>query len=102
MFNVNGFKATLIQNNRTTTEDDYYDDQNKKEVEIKVCPYNVDQTVKFGIYTVPEATGYFIVKANTEVKEGDELIIKGHTYSILKVQDDWIWNKVANIILAVK
>lgn len=102
MFNVNGFKATLIQNNRTTTDDDYYDDQNKKEVEIKVCPYNVDQAVKFGINTVPEATGYFIVKANTEVKEGDELIIKGHTYSILKVQDDWIWNKVANIILAVK
>ena len=49
MFNVNGFKATLIQNNRTTTSDDYYDDQNKKEVEIKVCPYNVDQAIKFGI-----------------------------------------------------
>lgn len=102
MFNVNGFKATLIQNNRTTTSDDYYDDQNKKEVEIKVCPYNVDQTVKFGEYTVPEATGYFITKAKTDVKEGDELVIHGHTYSILKVQDDWLWNKVANIILAVK
>ena len=33
MFNVNGFKATLVQNNRTTTNDDYYDDQDKKEVE---------------------------------------------------------------------
>ena len=102
MFNVNGFKATLIQNNRTTTSEDYYDDQNKKEVEIKVCPYNVDQAVKFGINTVPEATGYFITKAKTDVKEGDELTIAGRTYSILKVQDDWIWNKVANIILAVK
>ena len=69
---------------------------------IKVCPYNVDQTVKFGIYSVPEATGYFIAKAGTDVKEGDELTIAGHTYSILKVQDDWIWNKVANLILAVK
>jgi hypothetical protein len=29
-------------------------------------------------------------------------VIHGHTYSILKVQDEWIWNKVANIILAVK
>lgn len=102
MFNVNGFKATLVQNNRTTDELNYYDDQNKKQVEIKVCPYNVDQAVKFGEYTTPEATGYFITKANVEVQEGDELIINGHTYSILKVQDDWIWNKVANIILAVK
>ena len=102
MFNVNGFKATLVQNNRTTSDLDYYDDQDKKEIEIKVCPYNVDQTIKFGEYTTPEATGYFITKANVEVQEGDELIINGHTYSILKVQDDWIWNKVANIILAVK
>lgn len=102
MFNVNGFKATLIQNNRTTTNDDYYDDQNKQEVQIKVCPYNVDQSIRFGEYTTPEATGYFITKAKTDVKEGDELVINGHRYSILKVQDDWIWNKVANIILAVK
>lgn len=102
MFNVNGLKAKLIQNNRTSTSDDYYDDQNKKEIEIKVCPYNVDQAIKFGINTVPEATGYFITKANVKVLEGDELIIANRTYSILKVQDDWIWNKVANIILAVK
>lgn len=102
MFNVNGFKATLVQNNRTTTNDDYYDDQDKKEIEIKVCPYNVDQSIRFGEYTTPEATGYFIVKAGTPVKEGDELIINEHRYSILDVQDNWIWNKVANIILAVK
>ena len=102
MFIVNGFKAILIQNNRTTTDDDYYDDQNKQRVGIKVCPYNVDQAVKFGVYTVPEATGYFITKARTDIQEGDEIEIHGHTYSILKVQDEWIWNKVANIILAVK
>lgn len=102
MFNVNGFKAKLIQNNRTTTNDDYYDDQNKTEINIKVCPYNVDQAIKFGEYTTPEATGYFITKAGYDIQEGDELVISGHTYSILKVQDDWIWNKVANIILAVK
>lgn len=100
MFNVNGFKATLIQNNRT--DSGYYDDQDKTEVSIKVCPYNVDMSVKFGTYTVPEATGYFIVKANTPVKEGDQLIIDNKTFSIIKVQDDWVWNKVANIILAVK
>ena len=100
MFNVNGLNAVLIQNNRN--ESDYYDDQDKQEVNIKVCPYNVDVNVKFGIYTVPEATGYFIVKANTPVKEGDQLVINGKTFSIIKIQDDWIWNKVANIILAVK
>ena len=101
MFNVNGFKATLIQNNRND-ENSYYDDQDKQEVEIKVCPYNVDLTVKFGTYTIPEATGYFITKAKVDVREGDQLIINDRTFSILKVQDDWIWNKIANIILAVK
>ena len=100
MFNVNGLPAVLIQNNRNTSS--YYDDQDKQQVNIKVCPYNVDMAVKFGINTVPEATGYFIVKAKTPVKEGDQLIIDGRTFSIIKVQDDWIWNKVANIILAVK
>lgn len=100
MFNVNGMRATLIQNNRNTSS--YYDDQDKQEVNIKVCPYNVDQAVKFGIYTIPEATGYFIVKKNTPVREGDQLQIGDRTFSIIKVQDEWIWNKVANIILAVK
>lgn len=100
MFNVNGMNATLIQNNRNTST--YYDDQDKQTINIKVCPYNVDQAVRFGIYTTPEATGYFIVKKNTPVREGDQLQIGDRTFSILKVQDEWIWNKVANIILAVK
>lgn len=100
MFNVNGMKATLIQNNRNTSG--VYDDQDKQQVQIKVCPYNVDIVDKFGIYTVPEATGYFIVKGNTPVKEGDQLVINDKTFSIIKVQDNWIWNKIANIILAVK
>lgn len=100
MFNVNGMSATLIQNNRTTS--DFYDDQDKTQIDIKVCPYNVDQAVKFGLYTIPEATGYFIVKAGTDVKEGDQIIFNNITYSILKVQDNWLWNKIANISLAVK
>ena len=100
MFNVNGFEATLIQNNRN--ESSVYDDDDKQEVTIKVCPFNADMTVRFGIYTVPEAEGYFIVKANTPVREGDQLIVGGRTFSIIKVKDNWIWNKVANIILAVK
>lgn len=100
MFNMNGMSATLIQNNRN--ESSVYDDQDKIELQIKVCPYNADQSVRFGEYTVPEATGYFIVKGNVPVREGDQLVFNGNTYSILKVQDNWIWNKVANIMLAVK
>lgn len=100
MFNVNGIPATLIQNNRN--ESSVYDDQDKQEVEIKVCPYNADISVRFGIDTVPEAKGYFIVKGNTPVKEGDQLIVGDRTFSIIDVKDNWIWNKVANIILAVK
>lgn len=102
MFNVNGFNATLIQNNRNTSDNAYYDDQDKKEITIKVCPYNIDGKIHFGENTVAEATGYFITKAKTDVQIGDELVIDGRTFSILEVKDDWIWNKIANIILAVK
>lgn len=100
MFNVNGIKAVLIKNNRNTSS--VYDDQDKTEQNIVVCPYNVDQAVKFGAYTVPEATGYFILKNTVDVKEGDQLSIGGHVYSIIDVQDDWIWNKIANYTVAVK
>lgn len=100
MFNVNGMPAVLIQNNRG--ESSYYDDQDKQEVNVVVCPYNVDQKVRFGMYTVPEAKGYFILKNTTDVKEGDQLIIGGKTFSILDVQDNWIWNKIVNFTVAVK
>lgn len=102
MFNVNGMPATLIQNNRTEDYDSVYDDQDKKEVDVVVCPYNVDQSVSFGIDTVPEATGYFVLKNTVDVKEGDQLVFNDETYSILDVQDNWIWNKLANYTIAVK
>lgn len=101
MFLTNGMKATLIQNNRSN-ENSPYDDQDKISVDIVVCPYNVDQAVRFGVYTVPEAKGYFIVKNTVDVKEGDQLVFNDITYSILDVQDNWIWNKIANYIIAVK
>lgn len=102
MFNVNGMPAVLIQNNRTSTSDDYYDDQNKQEVNIIVCPYNADVSVKFGTDTIAQAKGYFIVKGDTPVKEGDQIRIGDKTFSIIDLKDNWIWNKVANITLAVK
>lgn len=100
MFNVNGMSATLVQNNRTTSG--IYDDQDKTEIDIKVCPYNVDQAIKFSTYTIPEATGYFIVKTGTDVKEGDEILFRDNLYSVLKVEDNWLWNKIANIGVWVK
>lgn len=102
MFNVNGMPAVLIQNNRTSTSDDYYDDQNKQEINIIVCPYNADVSVKFGTDTIAQAKGYFIVKGDTPVKEGDQIRIGDKTFSIIDLKDNWIWNKVANITLAVK
>lgn len=100
MFITNGIPATLIQNNRSSSK--YYDDQDKKNVDVVVCPYNVDQDVRFGIYTVPEATGYYILKNCVDVKEGDQLVFNGRTYSILRVKDNWLWNKIANFTVAVK
>lgn len=102
MYNVNGKVATLVQFNRTNDDENIYDDQDTKELDIVVCPYNVDQAVRFGIYTVPEATGYFIIKSKVDVREGDQLIFNDEKYTILKVQDNWIWNKIANISIAVK
>lgn len=101
MYNVNGMKATLIQYNRNDV-DNIYDDKDTQTKDIVVCPYNVDQAIRYGIYTIPEATGYFIVKSNVDVKEGDQLIFEGITYTILKKYDNWIWNKLANINIAVK
>jgi len=100
MFITNGIPAILVQNNRKKSE--YYDDQDKTNVNVVVCPYNVDQKVNFGMYTVPEATGYYILKNCVDVKEGDQLIFGGNTYSILKVKDNWLWNKIANFTVAVK
>lgn len=100
MYITNGMSAILVKNNRN--ESGYYDDQDKVEEEVVVCPYNVDQDVRFGIYTVPEATGYYILKNCVDVREGDQLIFNNRTYSILRVKDNWIWNKVVNFTVAVK
>ena len=102
MYNVNGKVATLVQFNRTNDDENIYDDQDTKELDIIVCPYNVDQAERFGIYTIPEATGYFIIKSKVDVREGDQLIFNNNEYTILKVQDNWLWNKIANISIAVK
>ena len=102
MFNVNGIPAILIQNNRDTSVNAYYDDQDKQEVNIVLCPYNADVSDVFGVDTVAEAKGYFIVKAETPVNEGDQIIINDETFSVIGLKDNWIWNKVVNKTLAIK
>lgn len=111
MFLINGMKAKLIQFNRSD-DDNVFDDENRKEVIIKCCPYNVDQAINFGIYTVPEATGYYQVPRWVDVREGDQIIFLGgrlkdtrfreQVHTILKVQDEWLFNRVENYIIAVK
>ena len=101
MFLFNGFNATLIQNNRNNL-DDFYDDEDKQEVNVKVIPYDQENSIRFDIYSVPEATGYFVLPRNTDVKEGDQIIYNGRKYSILKIQDNYLFNRIENIIVVVK
>lgn len=100
MFLVNAMKGKLIKYNRGQTG--VYDDEYTKEVPIKLCPYNQDVRVAFGVYTVPEAEGYYIVKSNVDVQEGDQITFMGRTYTVLKVKDNWIWNRIENYTVAVK
>ena len=100
MFLTNGMKADLIQYNRNSSQ--YYDDEDKQTLKIKVIPYNVDDAIRFGMYTVPEATGYFIVKRNTPIKEGDQIVFRNKTYTVLKVSDNWIFNRIESLEIAVK
>lgn len=100
MFLVNGKKATLIQFNRGVSG--VYDDEDRKTTTCIICPYNQDISIAFGTYTVPEATGYFMVKRAADVKEGDQIVFDGKTYTILDVKDNWIWNKIESYTVAVK
>lgn len=108
MFLVNGMKAKLRQFNRDE-DNNVFDDQNYKEIVIKCCPYNADESINFGIYTHPEATGYYQVPRWVDVKEGDQIIFLGHrgvieerVHTILQVKDEWLFNRVENKILAIK
>lgn len=103
MFLTNGMSATLIKHNRGKEENTgVWDDEYTTEESIVLCPYNQDITVAFGTYTVPEAEGYYIVKNTTDIKEGDQITFQDKTYTVLKVKDNWIWNKIANFTIAVK
>lgn len=101
MFIVNGMKAKLIKFNRNN-DNSIYDDEDTQKENIKVCPYNVDDAIRFGIYTVPEATGYFQVHRKLDIRNGDQIIFRNKNYTVLKVQESWIFNRVENKMVAVK
>lgn len=101
MYLFNPKKAQLIRKNRNT--DYVYDDEDYEEtISLDVIPYNVDQAIRYGIYTVPEATGYFIIRHNADIREGDMITFNNRQYSVLKVIDNWIFNKIESIEVAVK
>ena len=101
MFLFNPKKAKLIRKNRNT--DFVYDDEDVEEpISLDVIPYNVDQAIRYGIYTVPEATGYFIIRYCVDIREGDLITFNNRQYSVLKVIDNWIFNKIESIEVAVK
>lgn len=112
MFLVNGQKAILRQFNRTTNKN-IYDDQTYRDITIKCCPYDISQGIRFGIYTVPEAKGYYQVPRYIDVRQGDQIMFvgknnidkptfEGQMHTILEVQDNWLFNRIENKILAVK
>ena len=106
MFLVNGMKATLRQFNRDEN-DEIFDDTNYKEITIKCCPFDCDSAMRFGIYTVPEATGYYQVGMLVDVKAGDQIIYLGKyadnkVHTVLKDKDSWIFNRVENKMIVVK
>ena len=101
MFLVNGMKAQLIKYNRNG-DTGVYDDEYTSTEDIVLCPYNQDVRVAFGVDTVPEAEGYFIVKRATDIKEGDQIVFNEETYTVIKAKDNWIWNKMVNYTVAVK
>lgn len=100
MFLTNAMKGTLTQYNRGVSG--VYDDEDQKTVTVQLCPYNQDVRVAFGTYTVTEAEGYYIVKSSVDVKEGDQITFMDKTYTVIKVKDNWIWNKIVNYTVAVK
>lgn len=93
MFLVNGFKAKLVQYNRNG-KSLAYDDEDTQEVDIKLIPYNADDSIRFGTYTEPEATGSFMVRREVDIKEGDQIKYNNKVYTVLKLAERWLYNRI--------
>lgn len=101
MFLMNGFKAKLIKFNRNG-KSLAYDDEDKIEENITVIPYNADNSISFGTYTVPEATGSLMIRRNVDVKEGDQIKIGNKIFTVIKWADKWIYNRIEYKVVWIK
>lgn len=101
MFLMNGFKAKLIKFNRNG-KSLAYDDEDKIEENIKIIPYNADDSISFGTYTVPEATGSLMIRRNVDVKEGDQIKIGDKIFTVIKWADKWIYNRIEYKVVWIK
>lgn len=101
MFLVNGHKAKLIQYNRNGSSL-AYDDEDKQEIDIKIIPYNADDDISFGTYTEPNASGSFMVRRDVDVKEGDQIKYNNKIYTIQRIADKWIYNRIEYKVVHVK
>lgn len=101
MFLMNGFKAKLIKFNRNG-KSLAYDDEDKIEENIKVIPYNADNSISFGTYTVPEATGSLMIRRQVDVKEGDQIKIGDKIFTVIKWADKWIYNRIEYKVVWIK
>lgn len=106
MFLINGFKATLRQFNRDENNE-IYDDSQFRDIPIKVCPYNADELIRFGIYTTSEAKGYYQVPRWVDVRQGDQILIHGryadnNFYTVQEVYHGWLFNRMENKFISVR
>ena len=101
MFLMNGFKAKLIKFNRNG-KSLAYDDEDKTVEDITVIPYDMDDSISFSTYSVPEATGSLMLRRHVEVKEGDQIEIGDKTFTILKWADKWLYNRIEYKVVWVK
>lgn len=101
MMLANGKRAILRQFNRDD-DNEMYDDESYKDKVIKIVPYKMDDTIKFGISSYPEATGFFQIDRRIDVLEGDQVIFQNKKYTILKLADSWLFGRIENKIVYVK
>lgn len=101
MFLTNAFDAELLQYNRNGASL-AYDDEDIQKINIRIIPYNVDDSISFGTYTEPDSTGKFMVRREVDIKEGDQIKFRDKTYTVVKLSDKWIFNRVEYKVASVK
>lgn len=101
MMLANGKKAILRQFNRDD-DNEIYDDESYKDKPIKIIPYKMEDTIKFGISSYPEAKGFLQIDRRIDISEGDQVIFRNKKYTVLKLTDVWLFGRIESKIAYVK